>query len=167
NHVVQIESAITDFVNGLLTNLMRAGNSHIEALYNAPELTRTAERMWQIHTREGIDKDQPVIGERAYRYIDRLFEQAARECDLAPGRIGGRPGWRLTPAWSPPYTIARRLEELGYPAAVCEDAGLLQAMREVMSDANVAGRHAQFETPEEIATVVTEAKQRLPARNAR
>ena len=151
----------------LLSNLMRAGNPHVEKLFDMTKLAPTAEQMWQVHTREGIDKDQPVVGERAYRYIDRLFVQRNdRECDLAPERIGREAGWRLTPAWSPPYTIARRLEELGFPATVIENDLLLQAIREVMSDTNVDGEHARFETRDEIAAAVSEAERRLATRNA-
>ena len=151
----------------LLSNLLRAGNPHVEKLFEVSRLTPIAEQMWKIHTREGIDKDQPVVGERAYRYyIDRLFEQTDKECDLPPARIGSKPRWRLTPAWSPPYTIARRLEELGYSPAIVENAELLQAMREVMSDANVDGRHARFETSEEVSAAVTEAQRRLESRNS-
>jgi len=150
----------------LLSNLLRAGNPHVEKLFKMPGLTSIAQQMWKIHTREGIDKDQPVVGERAYRYIDRLFEQADKDCDLPPDRIGAHAGWRLTPAWSPSYTIARRLEELGYAPAIVENAGLLQAMREAMSDANVDGRHARFETTEEISAALAEAKRRLESHNS-
>ncbi len=149
----------------LLSNLLRAGNPHVERLYKMQTLPTTAERMWHLHTGEGIDKDQPVVGERAYRYIDPLFVQHDKECDLAPERIGRAAGWRLTPAWSPLFTIAKRLEELGYPQGITEDATLLQAMREVMSDANVDGRHARFETPDEIADALAEARRRVEMRN--
>lgn len=150
----------------LLSNLLRAGNPHVEALYRMPTLAATAERMWRLHTGEGIGRDQPVVGERAYRYIDPLFAQARKACDLAPERIGRTAGWRLTPAWSPPQTIARRLEELGYPPEITGDAELLRAMRRVMSDANVEGRHARFETPEEVAAALASAQRRLAMRNA-
>ena len=150
----------------LLSNLLRAGNPHVEKLFNMSKLAPTAEKMWRVHSQEGIDKDQPVVGERAYRYIDRLFAQLDdRECDLAPERIGRDAGWRLTPAWSPPYTIARRLEELDFPASIVENEELLQAMREVMSDINVDGHHARFETRDEIAAAVAEAERRLETRN--
>ena len=106
-----------------------------------------------------------MVGERAYRYIDRLFAQTDKVCDLAPDRIGRAAGWRLTPAWSPSYTIARRLEELDFPAAIIENDELLQAIREVMSDANVDGRHACFETRDEISAAVADAQRRLETRN--
>jgi hypothetical protein len=60
----------------------------------------------------------------------------------------------------------RRLEELGYAPAIVENAELSQAMREVMSGANVDGRHARFETPEEISAALAEAQRRLDSRNA-
>ena len=123
--------------------------------------------MWHIHTQDGIGKNQPVVGEYAYRYIDRLFVQADKPCDLPPEAIGRQAGWRLTPAWSPPYTIARRLEELGHPPETTGDDALMHEVRLVMSDTNVEGRHARFETPEEIDAAVTEAARRLRESPAR
>ena len=66
----------------------------------------------------------------------------------------------LTPGWSPPYTISQRLKELGYPNKVFKDETLLQTIRLVMSDVNLEGRHARFETVDEIARLVEDAKER-------
>jgi hypothetical protein len=71
----------------LLSNLLRADNPHVEKLSKMPGLTPIEQQMWKIHTREGIDKNQPVVGERACRYIDRLFEQADKDCDLHPNEL--------------------------------------------------------------------------------
>ncbi len=145
----------------LLSNLLRAGNLHIKDTYALERLMHTAEEMSKIHTGgEGIDKNYPVVGELAYRYIDRNFLQRDRACDLPPESIGRSEGWRLTPGWSPPYTISQRLKELGYPNEVFEDETLLQTIRLVMSDVNLEGRHARFETVDEIARLVEDAKER-------
>ena len=145
----------------LLSNLMRAGNLHIKDTYALERLMQTVEEMSKIHTGgEGIDKNYPVVGELAYRYIDRNFLQRDRACDLPPESIGRREGWRLTPGWSPPHTISQRLKELGYSSEVFEDETLLQSIRLVMSDVNLEGRHARFETVDEIARLVDEAKER-------
>ena len=145
----------------LITNLMRAGNSHLEEAYNLSKLMNTAERMWQIHTHDEIEPNQPVVGSRAYKYIDRAFEQGERPGDLPPEAIGVTPSWRMTAAWSPPYTIARRLEELGYPSSIVDDEKLLRTIRYVMSDANMDGQHVRFEEPDEIAGAVAAAQKRL------
>jgi isopropylmalate/homocitrate/citramalate synthase len=145
----------------LITNLMRAGNLHLEDAYNLSKLMSTAERMWKIHTRDEIEPNQPVVGSRAYKYIDRGFEQGGRPCDLPPEVIGITPSWRMTPGWSPPYTIARRLEELGYSSSIVDDENLLKTIRCVMSDANMDGQHVKFEEPAEIADTVASAQKRL------
>ena len=145
----------------LLSNLLRAGNPHVKDTYALARLMQTAEEMWKIHTGgEDINKDHPLVGEHAYRYIDRNFQQRDRVCDLPPETIGRREGWRLTPGWSPPYTISQRLKELGYPSALCEDEALLQTIRLVMSDANLEGRHVRFEEEDEIASLVEVAQER-------
>ena len=145
----------------LITNLMRAGNPHLKEVYTLSKLMNTAERMWHIHTQSDIEPDQPVVGSRAYKYIDRAFEQGERPGDLPPETIGVTPTWRMTAAWSPPYTIARRLEELGYPSSIVDDEKLLRTIRFVMSDMNMAGQHVRFEEPNEIAGAVVAAQKRL------
>ena len=45
----------------LLSNLLRAGNPHIEKLYKMPALAETAERMWKIHTKGGY-RQRPAGG---------------------------------------------------------------------------------------------------------
>ena len=145
----------------LLSNLLRAGNPHVKDAYALERFTHTAQEMWKVHTGgDDIGKDHPVVGEHAYRYIDRNFQQRERACDLPPETFGRREGWRLTPGWSPPYTISQRLKELGYPPEVCDDETLLQTIRLVMSDANLEGRHARFEDAREIAELVEEAQKR-------
>ena len=97
-----------------LTNLMRAGNRQVTGQFDMSRLKETAERMWQIHDHHGIPPNTPLVGARAYRYVDPLFEQKDRPCDLDPALIGVEPGYQVTPSWAPPYIIGRRLEELGY-----------------------------------------------------
>lgn len=145
-----------------LSNLLRAGNPHIKEVYDLERFTRTAEEIWKIQSGgEDIDKNYPVVGENAYRHIDRNFLQLDRPGDIKPATIGRSEGWRLTPGWSPPYTIGQRLKELGYPSAVYEDNAMLQTIREIMSDTNLEGRHARFEEADEIARLVQAARDRV------
>ena len=67
-----------------LTNLVRAGNPNVQRLYQLRKLVDVARRMWQIHDRHDIEPNTPVVGERAYRYVDQYFEQGDLPCDLAP-----------------------------------------------------------------------------------
>ena len=145
----------------LITNLLRAGNPHLEEAYNLSKVMNTAKEMWKIHTHDEIESNQPVVGSRAYKYIDRAFEQGERPCDLPPEMVGVTPSWRMSPAWSPPYTIARRLEELGYPSSIVNDEKLLRTIRYVMSDMNLDGQHEKFEEPDEIVKVLAAAQKRV------
>ncbi len=148
----------------LITNLMRAGNPHLAEMYHLRKMMLTAQGMWKIHTQAEIEPDHPVVGSRAYRYIDKAFEQSGKPCDLLPESVGITPGWRLTPAWSPTFTISQRLKDLGYPSSIIENEKLLRAIRRFMSDSNVEGQHVKFEEPEEIAKAVESAQIQLKNR---
>ena len=139
----------------LLTNLLRAGNKHVRKTYKFERLTEIADRMVRIHMGEGVTPDYPVIGERAYRYIDPGFVQTeGRECDLPPEWIGRTAGYHVTPSWAPSWVIGKRLEELGYPPEVFENRDLLRAIRLKMSDSCVAGKHIEFDKPKRLAKLV-------------
>ena len=148
----------------LLSNLARAGNPHIARRFRMTRLTPICDAMSRIHMGEPIHKDHPVIGERAYRYIDPLFMQTDRPCDLAPETIGQEVGWRVTPAWSNPYVLAKRLAQLGYAPDIAEDEELIRTMRAIMCEANIAGRRIEFDRPDEMAGLVEEARDRLAGR---
>lgn len=145
----------------LLTNLLRAGNRALRETYRFETLMEVAERMWHIHDGEGIDKDHPVVGERAYRYIDPTMVQTDRPCDLDPRLIGRRPGYRVTPAWAPEWVIGNRLAELGYSPQVTGDQNLLCEIRRLMGEAQMAGLRVRFDTPDELAKLVETAERRL------
>ena len=144
-----------------LTNLVRAGNPHVQRLYQLEKLVEVARRMWRIHDRHDVEPNQPVVGERAYRYVDRYFEQTDLPCDLAPERIGARAGYEIMPAWAPTYVIGRRLEELGYASEVCRNRTLLHRVRALINQAQMDGRHVRFDDPEELAPVVEQARREV------
>ena len=148
-----------------LTNLLRARNPHVERMFRVETLTETAERMWQIQDRHGIPPNQPVVGERAYRYVDEYFEQTDQPCDLDPGLIGRKPGYQVMPAWAPTYVIGKRLAELGYGPETAEDRGLLGAMRMLMNRSQMEGKHIRFDEPDELAKLVERAREHLRASN--
>jgi isopropylmalate/homocitrate/citramalate synthase len=151
----------------LLTNLLRAGNQALRDTYRFEALMKVAERMWYIHDGEGIDKDHPVVGERAYRYIDPTMVQTDRPCDLDPRLIGREPGYRVTPAWAPEWVIGHRLAELGYDASLTDDANLLREIRRIMGEAQMAGLRIRFDDRERLAELVAQAERRLyPERKA-
>ena len=144
-----------------LTNLVRAGNPHVQRLYRLEKLVEVARRMWQVHDRHDIEPNQPVVGERAYRYVDQYFVQGDLPCDLAPERIGAAPGYEIMPAWAPTYVIGKRLEELGYEPAVFRNRTLLHRVRALINEAQMDGRHVRFDDPAELAPVVERARREI------
>ena len=147
-----------------LTNLVRAGNPHVQRLYQLEKLVAVARRMWQIHDRHDVEPNQPVVGERAYRYVDQYFEQSDLPCDLAPELIGAKAGYEIMPAWAPSYVIGRRLEELGYEPEVYRNRTLLHRVRALINQAQMDGRHVRFDDPDELAPVIDQARREVPAR---
>lgn len=146
-----------------LTNLVRAGNPHVQRLYQLEKLVEVARRMWQIHDRRDVEPNQPVVGERAYRYVDQYFEQSDLPCDLAPEVIGAKAGYEIMPAWAPTYVIGKRLEELGYAPEVCRNRTLLHRVRALINRAQMDGRHVRFDDPDQLAPVVEQARREVPA----
>ena len=144
-----------------LTNLVRAGNPHVERLYQLEKLVEVARRMWQIHDRHDVEPNQPVVGERAYRYVDQYFEQSDLPCDLAPERIGAQPGYEIMPAWAPTYVIGRRLRELGYEPEVFRNRTLLHRIRALINQAQMDGQHVRFDDPDKLAPVVEQARREV------
>ena len=144
-----------------LTNLVRAGNPHVERLYQLDKLVEVARRMWRIHDRHEVEPNTPVVGERAYRYVDQYFEQGDLPCDLAPERIGAKAGYEIMPAWAPTWVIGKRLEELGYEPEVFRNRALLHRVRALINEAQMDGRHVRFDDPDELAPVVERARREV------
>ena len=144
-----------------LTNLMRARNRHVVQQYNTRRLMITAEKMWHIHDHHGIPPNTPVVGARAYRYVDPLFEQTDRPRDLDPELIGVEPHHQITPGWAPPAVIAGRLRELGYGSEVTEDRRLLSMIRACINAELVEGRQENCDEPDHLARLVDTARQRI------
>ncbi|MBH63715.1 MAG: hypothetical protein CL569_14955 [Alphaproteobacteria bacterium] len=139
----------------LLTNLLRAGNKHVRKAYPFERLTEIGNGMVKVHMGEPITPDYPVIGERAYRYLDPGFVQTAeRPCDLPPEWIGREAEYQVTPSWAPPWVIGNRLRELGYPTDVYENRELLRSIRLKMVDSLLKGEHIQFNKPKRLAKLV-------------
>ena len=134
-----------------LTNLLRAGNQHVRKIFRFDKLTDIAKQMWQILDRREIEPNQPVVGERAYRYVDYYFEQTDLPRDLNPRDVGRIPGFEIMPAWAPASIIGKRLEELGYGPDIVEDQRLLYAMRVLMDRSQMDGKYACFDEPTELA----------------
>ena len=149
----------------LLSNLARAGNPHVEKMYRFKRLSDIADRMAHIHMGEPIHKDHPVIGERAYRYIDDGFLQTDQPCDLDPKRIGRQPGYRITPAHSSPWAISKRLRQLGYPKSLYGDKAFIREIRILMAEANIAGQRTVFDEPDELGKLVDAAQRRISGRD--
>ena len=146
-----------------LTNLVRAGNPHVQRLYQLEKLVEVARRMWQIHDRHDVEPNQPVVGDRTYRYVDQYFEQSDLPCDLDPALIGAKAGYEIMPAWAPTYVIGKRLEELGYEPEVYRNRTLLHRVRALINQAQMDGRHVRFDDPDELASVVEQARGEVPA----
>ena len=144
-----------------LTNLVRAGNPHVQRLYQLEKLVEVARRMWQIHDRHDVEPNHPVVGERAYRYVDQYFEQGDLPCDLAPELVGAKAGYEIMPAWAPTYVIGKRLEELGYEPEVFRNRTLLHRIRALINEAQMDGRHVRFDDPDELAPVVEQARREV------
>ena len=144
-----------------LTNLMRARNPHVQRLFNTRKFQEVAERMWRIHDRCGIPPNTPVVGERAYRYVDKYFEQTDEPRDLDPALIGREPGYQVMPGWAPTYVIGKRLEELGYDTKLCTNQALLVKMRALMNATLLQGEHIRYDEPEEMARLLDKALEEI------
>ncbi len=147
----------------LLTNLLRAGNSHLRQVYRFDTLTETAQRMTRIHTGGDIDANAPVVGENAYRYIHPYFEQTDQLCDLPPEAVGRRAEYRITPGCAPSYIVGKRLTELGYPREIAEDGRIIDTIRHLMNEAMMDGKRILFDDPAEIGKLVDTAQRRVRA----
>jgi len=141
----------------MLTNLMRARNPRVRELFNTARFQEVAERMWRIQDRAGIPPNTPVVGERAYRYVDKYFEQTDEPRDLDPAQIGRTPGYQVTPSWAPTYVIGKRLEELGYGANITRNQLLLARMRAMINASLADGLHVPFDEPTQLHTLLEEA----------
>jgi isopropylmalate/homocitrate/citramalate synthase len=141
----------------LLTNLMRARNPRVRELFNTQIFQSVAMRMWRIHDNIDIPPNTPVVGERAYLYVDKYFEQTDEPRDLAPELIGRKPGYQIMPSWAPTYVIERRLIELGYGTDITSNQALLGKMRALMNAALNEGRHIRFDEPQELVRLLDDA----------
>ena len=81
-----------------LTNLLRAGNQHVRKIFWIDKLTDIARQMWRVLDCHEVEPNQPIVGERAYRYVDYYFEQTNLPRDLDPKDIGQTPGFEAMPA---------------------------------------------------------------------
>ena len=144
-----------------VTNLARARNQHVVQQFDMKRLILTAERMWEIHDHHGIPPNTPVVGARAYRYVDQLFEQTDRPCDLDPTLVGIEPGYQVTPSWAPPFVIGRRLEELGYGPDVTNNRQLLTMIRACMNAELMEGSQVPFDEADHLAPLVEKARERI------
>jgi isopropylmalate/homocitrate/citramalate synthase len=140
-----------------LTNLMRARNPHVRRLFNTEKFQDVAERMWRIHDHIDIPPNTPVVGERAYLYVDKYFEQTDEPRDLDPKLIGRKAGYQIMPSWAPAYVLQRRLAELGYERNISHNSALHAKMRAMMNAALNEGRQTKFDDPEHLATLVEQA----------
>lgn len=140
-----------------LTNLMRAKNPHVRRLFNTEKFQDVAERMWQIHDQVDIPPNTPVVGERAYLYVDQLFAQTDEPRDLDPALIGRQPGYQLMPAWGPAHVIAARLSDLGYGEDVTGNQALLAHMRKLMNAGLLEGKHVHYDKPEHLTSLLEAA----------
>lgn len=138
----------------MLTNLMRARNPRIAELYNTKKFQEVAERMWRIQDHSDIPPNTPVVGERAYRYVDQYFEQTDEPRDLDPELIGRKAGYQVMPGWAPTYVIGKRLEELGYSPKVYENQSVLVKMRAYMNASLLEGKYVLFDKPDELKKVL-------------
>lgn len=141
----------------MLTNLMRARNPRVTQMFNTRKFQDVAERMWKIQDQLDIPPNTPVVGERAYRYVDKYFEQTDEPRDLDPALIGRTAGYQITPSWAPAYVIGKRLEELGYGSNITRNQALLSKMRALINAALIEGRYVDCDAPDEIEKLLNQA----------
>lgn len=140
-----------------LTNLMRARNPHVQQMFNTTKFQKVAERMWRIQDHLDVPPNTPVIGERAYLYVDKYFEQTNEPRDLDPALIGRKPGYQITPSWAPTYVIGKRLEELGHGSNITKNQPLLVKMRALINASLIEGEYIRFDQPEELEKLLQKA----------
>ena len=138
----------------LLTNLMRARNPYVRKMFNTEKFQHVAERMWHIHDHCDIPPNTPVVGERAYLYVDKYFEQTDKPRDLDPALIGRKPGYQVMPSWAPTYVIGKRLEELGYGDNISKNTTVLNKMRAAMNSRLITGEQLRFDDPENLKALL-------------
>lgn len=141
----------------LLANLARIDNPHVASTYRLGELLPVARRMAEINTQRPTPDDFPIIGANAYRLMLTAFQQRAKEpMDLAPERIGGSYGFRVTPVASDVEVIQGRLREvLEASQPINEDIATM--MRRLMWRDLRAGLRLDYDAPEQLRALYTRA----------
>lgn len=137
-----------------LTNLMRAGNPRVAEQFDTVKFQEAAERMWRVHDHSDIPPNTPVVGERAYLYVDKYFEQTDQPRDLDPALIGRTSGYQLMPSWAPTYVIGKRLHELGYEARIADNQAVLYAIRAELNARLIANDVRRYDDPENLRSLV-------------
>lgn len=138
----------------LLTNLMRAGNPHVAEQFDTRKFQDAAERMWRVHDHCEIPPNTAVVGERAYLYVDKYFEQCDAPRDLDPALIGRKSGYQLMPSWAPTYVIGKRLEELNYGDNISKNNLVLNRIRAELNARLMAGDVRRYDDPENLTELV-------------
>ena len=122
-----------------LSNLMRAGNTEVEARFRTRDFVPSAEALARLHSGAPPLPSEPVAGAWAYRDVLANFSQAGDGFgNVAADRVGATPGWRIVPALANPQAIAARLRETGLdPEASARDpavAAMAERMREALKN---------------------------------
>ena len=147
----------------LLTNLMRARNPRVREMFNTEKFQDAAERMWRVHDHCEIPPNTAVVGERAYLYVDKYFEQTDEPRDLDPALIGRKSGYQVMPSWAPTYVIGKRLEELGYGDNISKNNTVLTNMRAAMNRRLNTGEQIRFDDPENLKALLDDVLASLGA----
>ena len=137
-----------------LTNLMRAGNKHVGEQFDTVKFQEAAERMWRVHDHCEIPPNTPVVGERAYLYVDKYFEQTDQPRDLDPELIGRKSGYQLMPSWAPTYVIGKRLAELNYGDNIAKNQAVLYAIRAELNARLLAEDVRRYDDPSNLSELV-------------
>ena len=89
----------------------------------------------------------------------------ARAGGTATTTTAASPSANTTPAHSSPWAISNRLRQLGYPKSLYGDKTFIREIRILMAEANIAGRRAVFDEPDELGKLVDAAQGRISGRD--
>jgi len=134
-----------------LTNLMRAGNSQVEASYGAQRFVPAAWKIAHVHTGGPPLATEPVAGPWAYRDVLDNFTQArGYPGDIPAERVGAEAGWRLVPAVVSAKAVALRLAETDIDPAATADSDLARRMADTIRLALLAGTKRPWDEADEL-----------------
>lgn len=143
----------------LIANLVRVGNSHMQA-YQLDQLLPLATGFQVLDDEAPVPDDLPILGRNAYRLPLSFFRQIpGRFMDLIPEAIGGTYRYRICPVVSDTAVIAGRLAEVTGQPETSFAQTVLQQMICLMRQDLRAGLRIVYDEPAQLMALYERALQ--------